>query len=827
MRNQRTDILPRLALAGLALLATLLLSAPLALASEGCPNEAVRRESNVAPATGRPYSQGLPECRAYEMVSPLEKGGSSVLSGARQGFPVAADGNAAGFLSQNAFGDAENAAAGAFGAPDNSYIARRAASGWGTSSAFAPRGLIGTQDLHADASPEDLSTVVNCGLTVINNSGAGSHTVCTAHTPDGPWLSTPDYSTLTGQPYNNFTGNAAIEFVGSSSDLSHVVFITKPEGEGIAFLPTDTSTFNGDGIYEVAGLGGAAPELRLVNVDDSGSEIGPNEASHVGGVSSQTGEAIPCAASSVSPAVSSSYHAISADGQTIYFTACPSNENGGVNDLYARIDGRETVALSSPSPSQCTTCSPTPASAAFEGASVDGSKAFFLTSRQLVDADTDTSADLYEYDFDNPPGKNLVQLSAGGAGDLTPGAGAEVQDVVRTSSDGSHVYFVAKGVLTTVPNAAGEVAHAGAENLYAVDTAGDETRFVADLCSDASKSGSVGDSQCPASLNGATFEGTNDRALWECLNCLSGRMAQTTPDGRYLVFTTYARLLAAGPEADTSEAQQVYRYDFATGKLARISIGEPSFPASANGNTPGMDATITGLESQGADGDEEGALADVNDWARAVSDDGAIIVFSTPERLQADDTNTGANPGCRGETGCNVYVWQECSGGACEDGMQGEVGMISPGDDPTTEDTNGGVAAMSASGSDIFLFTHTQLVGQDTDQLGDLYDARIDGGFPAPTREASCSGEACQGAQSPSPVFGVPGSQSFAGGGNQTAPPFKEVLEPEAKPGPTLGSLTRALAKCRKDRQHTARRRCERSAQRRYGAKQGKAKGKQ
>lgn len=42
------------------------------LAAESCPNEQLRAESNVNPATGEPYSAQLPECRAYELVSPPE-----------------------------------------------------------------------------------------------------------------------------------------------------------------------------------------------------------------------------------------------------------------------------------------------------------------------------------------------------------------------------------------------------------------------------------------------------------------------------------------------------------------------------------------------------------------------------------------------------------------------------------------------------------------------------------------------------------------------------------------------------------------------------------
>ena len=51
------------------------------------------------------------------------------------------------------------------------------------------------------------------------------------------------------------------------------------------------------------------------------------------------------------------------------------------------------------------------------------------------------------------------------AGD-TSGLGPQVQGVVAISPDGSHVYFVAQGVLTTTANGQGQTATAGANNLY-------------------------------------------------------------------------------------------------------------------------------------------------------------------------------------------------------------------------------------------------------------------------------------------------------------------------------------------------------------------------
>jgi hypothetical protein len=779
----------------LALIAVVgaLLTIPSLASAAGCPNEQVRRESNINPATRQPYDLQLPECRAYEMVSPLAKGGSNAAETSGRGLPVAADGEAVGFFSENAFGGAENYQFGTFGGANNPYLVRRTTSGWLTSPVLAPASVIPSPSptgFIGDVSPEGFATKTSCGMAApITNFGAGTSVVCALREPDGSWVSSPVFPNTNGELYK--PSGAPVRYEGSSADLSYVIFESR-EGasSGAAFLPADTATGQGAALYEVSGLGGSSPELRLVNVDTNGNQIGPAEGVRLGGLGAYgEGGALPetCGPNGNS-GDTSAYHAVSESGATVYFTACPSNADGGVYTLYARIDGKETVAISSPSPSQCTTCEPTAASAAFEGASADGSKAFFLTTQQLTNADTDNTLDLYEYDFDNPTGKNIIQVSGGGAGDPTPGAGANVQGVVRTSSDGSHAYFVAQSVLTTIPNALGQLAQTGADNLYAWErnTAHPEgrTRFVAGLCSNASESGSIIDPHCPASLNGRVNEeaSINDTKLW---GEDSHRGAQTPPDGRYLVFNTYAHLITSGPEAQLpeDEAQQVYRYDSQTGQLSRVSIGEPSFPASNNGNTPGMNATII-APSNGANGGV-GAFASVDDWGRAINTNGSTIVFSTPGQLQASDTNTSAKPSCsteKGATGCDVYEWHECPNGTCEDGMHGEVNMLSPGNDAVTADTELGEVGMSESGSDIFLLTRAKLVGQDTDELVDVYDARVAGGFAAPPPAATyCEGDACQGSPSPPSLpLASEGSSQQTAGGNLTAP-FKELPEPESK----------------------------------------------
>lgn len=108
-------------------------------AAGGCPNESLR----IGP------SALLPECRAYEMVSPVDKNGGGV-------FPInntqaVASGDAIEYLSTNSF-------AGAPANVLNAYIARRGEGGWDTTGIdarqFNPDSFI---EISSFATSEDLS----------------------------------------------------------------------------------------------------------------------------------------------------------------------------------------------------------------------------------------------------------------------------------------------------------------------------------------------------------------------------------------------------------------------------------------------------------------------------------------------------------------------------------------------------------------------------------------------------------------------------------------------------------------------------------------------
>jgi len=134
-------------------------------------------------------------------------------------------------------------------------------------------------------------------------------------------------------------------------------------------------------------------------------------------------------------------------------------------------------------------------------------------------------------------------------------------------------------------------------------------------------------------------------------------------------------------------------------------------------------------------------------------------------------------------------------------------------------------ADASEDGSDVFFTTAQPLVGQDTDEIADLYDAHVEGGLPAPVPPGACSSpEACRGASSPAPVPQAPTSATFTGPGNPTPPaPASGGAPPKPRTAAQIRAekLTRALKACRKDRSRKKRVACEKSAHKSYGAATG------
>ncbi len=163
--------------------------------------------------------------------------------------------------------------------------------------------------------------------------------------------------------------------------------------------------------------------------------------------------------------------------------------------------------------------------------------------------------------------------------------------------------------------------------------------------------------------------------------------------------------------------------------------------------------------------------------ARVLSADGNKAFFETTESLVPEDTN--AQGGCEniGKVeqlyfSCiDTYEWEApgAPGGSCKEGSPGYspinagcIYLISTGKSkyPSL------FADASASGNDVYFFSRDQLVGQDKDEIQDVYDARVNGGLASqnPAPAVPCEGaEACHGNGQTPPVESAPATPNFHG----------------------------------------------------------------
>jgi hypothetical protein len=722
-----------------------------------CPNEALRG-----------FRTYLPDCRGYEMVTPPYK----------QGYPVHPAGIAVN--GERLVGWSWGVFAGATGEPQSrdsagtQYQFSRLADGWMTAP-LAPSSARFEANSTWRATGGDLTQslwsmpTLPVGQEDIYVRGTdGSFVDVGPATPPADGPAVPPAPEGSG-PKGRWT------LQGASSDLSHVLYSLDPEFR----WPGDTSVGQEANLYEYVGTGNSAPTMV-------GVAGGPGSTSLISqcGVSAGGSE--------------SKSNALSADGTTVFFTPAAASETecGGsqppVAQVFARQNMAKTVLLSAPSPTRCTTpaclASP-PADALFQGASKDGSKVLFTTTQQLTDQASEDSesgdgaiqdkvgngcpeahlvgCNLYEYDFARPAGDNLVLVSAGSA---TP----HVQGVVRVSQDGSHVYFVAQGVLTATANQQGQTASAGADNLYVYEH----------------------DAAVP--LGRTSFIATlppGDERLWgEGQNTDSGRPAQATPDGRFLAFQSHGDLT---PDDTSSGVWQVFEYDANTGSLVRVSIGQDGF--NNNGNTITDSATIPApIFLTGSAGDQPQPVA--------LSSDGGYVFFQSQDGLTPHALNHVAIDGAEDHAN-NVYEYHA-----------GNVFLISDGQDLSVAGDGTGstvrLLGASESGSEVFLTTSDPLLAQDVDTQQDIYDARVAGGFASLPTSHGCQGEACQGALTAAPFQMVPGSAVRSEEGNLTAPAF--VPKPTRTDWRRAKLLARALKACRKKHVSRRRARCEAKARRRY-----------
>jgi hypothetical protein len=368
----------------------------------------------------------------------------------------------------------------------------------------------------------------------------------------------------------------------------------------------------------------------------------------------------------------------------------------------------------------------------FQGGSLDTNRLYFTTTQKLLDEDTNTVADLYEYDFRRPEAERLRLASP-------DPVGANVLGAVKVSDDGTHIYYVARAAIPGT-GAGGREPVANEPNLYLRVTDGDgenaTTKFVATLTA-------------------------SDTFLWT--SAPLNRPVQGTSDGRTLAFATTARITPDKLDGDTHS--DVYHYDSETDEIQRVWTDDPAH----NGAQRTAGADIYGPTQQ---------LGRYANWQRNqigrpyISVDGDAIALYTAEPFLAGDTN-GAN---------DFFLWRASTG---------QLAMIGDGKDPNGTYPSG----MSADGTKLFFASLSQIVPQHTATSVGLYTYRPGGGFAVEAVPRACEGDDCQGAPSSPGAGSAIGSVDFSGRGNVPSKGRTVASVSVRKVGAVKGSATRLLVR--------------------------------
>lgn len=494
---------------GVAALCPLFAFAGQASAAETCPNEAIREEQ---------HSTSLPECRAYEQVSPVDKGGMDAGVESFQGahssdVVVSPGGNRVIYSSLTAPpGDLQGW--------DVADAATRGPGGWVFQGMLGEYGPVLDGEIQKPNTfygySEDLRTGLYSDYTQATHSvtfylqrANGSRALVTSgHSPVG-------------------LGDTVCARA-LSADGRHALFISE---EPLTTIPGGVSTVGSTVLYEWED-NGAQGTLRIVNLANDGSlinpEAGPGQTSGGADLGRDTGGGSGSTRQCAIAWPVGMRNAISANGERVFFQAPP-----GVGQLYLREDASKTTEVSAPEAGL-----PAATAVGYLGATRDGSKVWFEANAPLTsEAPEGSNTALYQYDVDT---QTLTWITT-----LPSGHGFS-EEGFMPADQGGRIYY------TTYHREVGQIANFS--DLYTWDGSGPPTLVFQGAT----------EGEGPAS-NGR--EGLRD---------YEAPSADLTADGRYLVFSIERHPFGAHPASLKSE---IYRYDAQTGVTQDITAipGEPPF----------------------------------------------------------------------------------------------------------------------------------------------------------------------------------------------------------------------------------------------------------
>ena len=686
-----------------------------------CPNENVRQQTQA---------NYLPDCRAYELVSPADAGGTQL-------YPGGPNTGYATNPSRLSFTGLWSTIPGSGGDPINTlgdlYVATRTDTGWVTRyvglpttqtglSGGAPMGLPGLIYTSIGSGPDRIQSMdlTDPSMSDFLVWDDGSNQVSNA-----PYVFSADGSRLDHWPTNLGAvppgfyppgagasvptapgGEHALDClpagspnvcpgeVNASSDLSHFVFAS----EWNAFVPGGQLTPPGS-VYD---NDTAAGTVAVVSKTSAGSDIPAEPTDHA-----LNPLRIP---------------AVSSDGSHILISSpCSVDFNESIpclstpSRLYMRVNDAVTYDVSQGH------------YVTYVGMTDSGSKVYFTSPEQLNGEDQDASVDLYMWE----QGTDAITLvskgnNTGNAGEpgqsdacsagfttgcgvvtysnisfcqLESGLGGNCRSDNSIASQSGDIYFFSPEQLDGsrgIPNK---------ENLYVFHDG--RVQYVTTFTS------------------GPFCVGEGFQQI--CSDTPIARM-QVSPDGSHMAFLT------ANPvtQYDNAGHLEMYLYDPSTRAVVCASCLPSGAPPSSD-----VGASQNGL---------------------FMTNDGRVF-FSTEDALVEGDTNNGYD----------VYEY-----------VNGRPQLITPGTGETQGTAHGliniqstpGLTGVSANGLDVFFSTYDTLVPQDHNGLFlKFYDARADGGFSAPAPPPPCNAaDECHGAGSVPPAGLQRGTGTALGSGGNASP---------------------------------------------------------
>ncbi len=808
---------------------------------ESCPNEQRRAE--------QPFGLTLPDCRAYEMVSPAEtlgqnatELGNAYLARAGEGGAPEHEGSAVTYASAGSFADPTGAV------EVDQYLSRRepAYGRWSTQS---------VTPLHEPDEGEPLGSYNAMVFTPELTEGVTNTTA--PLTPEAPITGTSGAGREEGLYVANFTdgayryitdegskGDTGAEPMGASLDLSRVVFGeygTVSEWAGGVTVPVGV-TNSGSGLNAKVGASGAHlghSAWRAVSSDGSRvvfssegvlydrvnagqpqSPIAHPEAAGSGTLTegSQVVTHLVVAAGTVRRAVEVGATEVHIEvGRGEFNVGSPvSGEGIAAGTVVTEITpnpefpGVEALILSIPTVAEIS-----------RGALiVSGGPAPFAVGQEVFGNGVPRGARVTKVE---EGGLTLsvaaassgvgVSLDAGGECTVVGGActvvvsgsqrlrasalGVQPAQYGGASTDGKRVFFTSTAELTE-----DALTGPGAQNLYECELVEEE-----------------GGRRVPAGcdlkdLTGEAVDGVGEGAA------VRG-VVQISEDGSYVYFVAGGVLAAGGVEGHSN-------------LYVSHDGGRPRFIATlAEGDTgvwgggPETDtavvspdgshlaflskANLTGYDNQQAQpGDCEGETGLYNEGESGVCREAYLYDAETGGLECASCSPSGARPLGPANFGQARYQYDSyrsrnlSDGGVLffdsydalaphsSDGHQ-NVYEFEGGRVYRISNVSGGFESFfldaSASGGDVFFASADRLLPEDTGNNVVVYDARVDGGFPVQTSPPPCNnGDSCKPPPSVQPpVFGAPASATFSGPGNAAQSPSTVVKK-----------VTKKTAKCRK-----------------------------